>query len=206
MADIKESIASVRKLHERQGEQMLDDKPRAAVFVDAANYFHALKDAGWRIDYERFLGHFRTVYDIRLAFYYEGKPPVGVFFDSNPTASIDDFNETKAKVKSYHRKLKEFGYCIRSKPVGRLYDKSAGKPIHKCNFDVEIAIDALDRIDDYDVCILCSGDGDFDKLVRYLKGRHRRVVVVAHKPYLSNLLRPNKTILLGALRAAVELT
>ncbi|MCK5247761.1 NYN domain-containing protein [Candidatus Bipolaricaulota bacterium] len=184
----------------------MTDKPRAAIFIDAANYFFALKDEGWRIDYERFLGHFKATCDVRQAFYYEGVPSIRVFFDSNPTASHEDFNMKKARVKKYHKRLKDIGFTVRSKPVGRLYDRSAGKPVHKCNFDVEITVDALDCIDDYDVCILGSGDGDFDKLVRHLKGKFKQVTVVAHKSYLSSLLRPNKTILLNDLRGAVEIT
>lgn len=185
---------------------MPDGKLRAAIFVDAANYFFAMKDQGWRIDYERFLGYFKATYDVRQAFYYEGIPSIRVFFDSNPTASNEDFNAKKAKVIKYHRRLRDIGFTVRSKPVGRLYDRSAGKPIHECNFDVKLAIDALDCIDEYDVCIIGSGDGDFDKLVRYLKGKFKQVVVVAHKSYLSNLLRPNKIISLSNLRNAVGIT
>jgi uncharacterized LabA/DUF88 family protein len=181
-------------------------KARAAIFVDAANYFHALKRAGWRIDYARFLAYFRAMYDVRLAFYYDGVPSLGVFLDRNSGASAADFDLEKKKVLNYHKRLKQIGYTVRSKPVGRLYDRSVERSIHKCNFDVELAIDALGSIARYDVCILGSGDGDFDRLVRYLKGRHKSVVVVSHKSHLSDLLRPDRIVLLEGIRAAVEKT
>ena len=185
---------------------MDSSKQRAYMFVDGSNFFYALRDEGWRIDWERFLSHFRATYEVVEAYYYEGTPTLGVFFDSNPTASKEDFKEKKAKLKAYHKRLKGFGYTVRTKPVGRLYDRSEGKLKHKCNFDVELTVDALDQIDNYEVCILGSGDGDFDKLIRYLKGRFKQVIVVAYKDYLSYLLKPNKTIYLGDLRSAIEIT
>lgn len=185
---------------------MRTSKQRAYMFVDASNFFYALKDEGWRIDWKRFLSHFMAAYDVVQAYYYEGIPTLGVFFDSNPTASKEDLNEKKAKLKAYHKRLKRFGYAVRTKPVGRFYDRSEGKLKHKCNFDVELTIDALDQMDNYEVCILGSGDGDFDKLIRYLKGHFKQVIVVAHRDFLSYLLRPNKTIYLGDLRPAIEIT
>jgi len=53
---------------------------------------------------------------------------------------------------------------------------------------VELTIDALDNIEKYDVAILCSSDGDFLKLVKYLKGKKKKTIVLAAWERLSNKL------------------
>ena len=79
---------------------------------------------------------------------------------------------------------------MRHKPVGRIYDSTTGQFKHKCNFDVELTVDALDNIDKYDCVVLVSGDGDFVRLIKYLKGRKKKTVVVAPSKRLSwNLKR-----------------
>ncbi|MCK4619673.1 MAG: NYN domain-containing protein [Desulfobacterales bacterium] len=65
--------------------------------------------------------------------------------------------------------LKSLSFKIRHKPVGRVYDNTAGEFKHKCNFDVELTIDALDGLEGFDVFVLLSGNGDFIKLIRYLR-------------------------------------
>jgi uncharacterized LabA/DUF88 family protein len=43
--------------------------------------------------------------------------------------------------------------------------------IPKCNFDVEISVDAIKLIEYYDTLCLFSGDADFVHLARFLKGK-----------------------------------
>ncbi|HEX3663762.1 MAG TPA: NYN domain-containing protein [Rhizomicrobium sp.] len=50
--------------------------------------------------------------------------------------------------------------------------------IPKCNFDVEIAVDALRLLDRYDTICLFSGDADFAALLRYLKRKNKHVILV----------------------------
>jgi uncharacterized LabA/DUF88 family protein len=50
--------------------------------------------------------------------------------------------------------------------------------IPKCNFDVEIAIDAVRLIDTYDTLCLFSGDADFVALLRYLRGKGKKVILI----------------------------
>lgn len=51
-----------------------------------------------------------------------------------------------------------------------------------------MTIDALDGIDVYDVFVLLSGDGDFVKLIKYLKGKRKKTVVIAPSERLSDNL------------------
>ena len=50
--------------------------------------------------------------------------------------------------------------------------------IPKCNFDVEIAIDAVRLIDTYDTLCLFSGDADFVALLRFLRSKGKNIVLI----------------------------
>jgi uncharacterized LabA/DUF88 family protein len=50
--------------------------------------------------------------------------------------------------------------------------------IPKCNFDVEISVDAVRLADRYDTICLFSSDADFVHLARYLKSKGKKVILV----------------------------
>ncbi|MFA6554251.1 MAG: NYN domain-containing protein [Candidatus Paceibacterota bacterium] len=50
--------------------------------------------------------------------------------------------------------------------------------IPKCNFDVEISVDAIKLLDHYDTFCLFSGDADFVHLARFLKGKGKKVILI----------------------------
>jgi len=52
---------------------------------------------------------------------------------------------------------------------------------------VELTIDALDGLDSYDVFVLMSGDGDFVKLIKYLKGKKKTVIIAPSDRLSTNL-------------------
>ena len=49
--------------------------------------------------------------------------------------------------------------------------------IPKCNFDVEITVDAIRLLDRYDTLALFSSDADFVSLARYLRKRGKKVIL-----------------------------
>ena len=130
-----------------------------------------------------------SIFIIDRIYFYEGIPSKIVFFDLYPASSLEDFVNMRQQKNQEFKSLKGKGFTIRKKLVNRIYDAREKKYKHKCNFDVELTIDTVDNLDDYEVCILCSGDGDFVKLVRYLKGKHKTVIVIAGKDRLSSLLK-----------------
>lgn len=71
--------------------------------------------------------------------------------------------------------LRSFGYQIRERFLR--HHKGMKKPT-RSDWDVGITVDAIDRLNDYDTFVLCSGDGDFVYLLEYLKVRGKRVVVL----------------------------
>lgn len=50
--------------------------------------------------------------------------------------------------------------------------------IPKCNFDVEICVDAIRLIDSYDTLVLFSSDADFVALSRYLRNCKKKVILI----------------------------
>ena len=184
---------------------MTRKRATASLFIDAANYHYALQSEDWQIDWQRFVAYFGTLYEIKRTFYYEGIITKGFYHDLHPQASLQRFESAKHRKKAYFRALKALGFTVRSKPIGRVYDSSAGKMKHKCNFDVELTIDALDTLREYEVFLLASGDGDFAKLVRYLKGKYKKTVVISHRQRTSQQLinSANQVIYLGDIQTYV---
>ncbi len=49
--------------------------------------------------------------------------------------------------------------------------------IPKCNFDVEITIDAIRLVDHYDTLALFSGDSDFSMLLKFLRRKGKKIIL-----------------------------
>jgi uncharacterized LabA/DUF88 family protein len=164
------------------------------------------KKAGWQIEWVKFKTYCEDRYESPTFFYYEGVPSKGQYFDNNPKHKLADFIEAKERKLNYFKFLKRLSFKVRHKPVGRVYNDTAGQYKHKCNFDVEVTIDALDGIDLYDVFVLFSGDGDFVKLIKYLKGKRKKTVVIAPSERLSDNLEEaaNQVIYLEELEEDIK--
>lgn len=50
--------------------------------------------------------------------------------------------------------------------------------IPKCNFDVEICVDAINLIDKYETFCIFSSDSDFSFLLHYLKQKGKKIILV----------------------------
>lgn len=48
----------------------------------------------------------------------------------------------------------------------------------KCNFDVEICVDAIRLLDKYDTFCLFSSDADFAYLCQFLKKRGKKIIII----------------------------
>lgn len=165
---------------------------KTAIFIDAANYHYALKDAGWKIDYLKFVNYFKSQFNVVKVFYYEGYPTKRMYLINHPKDSSGESEKQKQRKMNYFRFLKQHGITVRTKPVACMYDKAEDKYTFKCNFDVELTIDAIDSINEYDQILLCTGDGDFAKLISYLKGKFKRVYLVSMRDRCSSFLKQAK--------------
>jgi len=179
---------------------------KALILIDASNLKYYLKEKSWQINWRKFQDYFKGLYDHIDVTYYEGIRTKAVFFDHKPTGSLNEFLEAKAKKLDFFKTLKSIGFKVVKKLVSRVYDRTEGRFRHKCNFDVEITITAIDQMETYDEFILCSGDGDFVKLLKYLKAHKKKTVVVAPGRRLSWILAKasNRIIYLEDLRTQIE--
>lgn len=89
-------------------------------------------------------------------------------------------------------KARKSGFKVVTKEIKMIpqYDedgKFAGK-FPKCNFDVEITMDILSKIGEYDAIMLFSGDSDFGALLKHVKSLGKKIVVVCTRDRMSTEL------------------
>jgi uncharacterized LabA/DUF88 family protein len=189
-----------------------DDK-KTIVLIDASNYHYGLRKLGWDIDYKRFREWFDKNYNIVDLYFYGGLHSQKSFFDTHPeyqshqdSVKYHLLSEYRSQKKGFFKRLRKYGYKVYEKLITSVYDNTSGEYKLKCNCDVELTMDALLRINDYERFILCSGDGDFVRLVRYLKYKHKHTIVIAISDRISWLLKKHshQIVSVGELKGDIE--
>lgn len=147
---------------------------RVSLFVDGANMYYAQRRLGWFIDYRKVLNYFGRELGnvISEAYYYTGVDPLSRTRDAN-----------------FHDYLMYSGYTVRTKSIKQVTDDTTGDVFHKANLDIEMVIDMFNSLNLYDVCILMSGDGDFERALEMVRSRGKRVAVVAYPDMTARELR-----------------
>ena len=136
---------------------------KCVVFVDAANLANSAKKFGKTVDYKRFAQYFHSCNQATSLRYY------------GPT-----FHAKKQQ--GFFGMLDKIGFTIITKPIKVIRDQKSHHDIHKANFYVELAVDAVILLKYFDVFILFSGDSDFVYLCQYLK-RHKKTIVIFSTRY-----------------------
>lgn len=165
-------------------------KGRVYVFVDVANIFYTQRTLGWKISYEGLRQYFKNECGNNL-----GKMFVYTATDSD-----------RLQQKKFLDMLGINGYIVRTKEVKRI---RVTKGIYewKGDFDVELTMDVMDNIKEFDTAVLLSGDSDFAPIVRRIKENGKGVVVMSAKDHISQELIKfsDKYINLKKLRDKIEL-
>lgn len=187
-------------------------KPKAIVFIDYSNMYYGMRLLGWEIDFVKLREYFKQSYDVIDIYDYASEHSFKSFFDfhkqldrTNPDHIRTFSNKRKAK-REVFKSLKKKGYKLRVKQIASIYDSTKGDYQLKCNSDVELTIDAIDRLADYKVFILMSGDSDFARLIQYLKEKDKKTVVMAIREHFSDRLKKvaNRTLNINGLRNDLE--
>jgi uncharacterized LabA/DUF88 family protein len=126
-----------------------------AILVDVQNIYYTTRDV-----YQR---HFD--YNALWAKVTDGRKVVGA--NAYAIARSDD------KQKQFHNILRGIGFDVKLKPFIQRRDGSA-----KGDWDVGIALDAIELAEQADVVVILSGDGDFDLLVKRIQSRFNKEVEV----------------------------
>jgi len=139
---------------------------RVAVFMDVQNMYHSARSIyGARVNFKEVLK--TAVFGRKLlrAFAYVIKTKTG-------------------EERAFFEALEKLGIETRSKDLQEFFGGAK-----KADWDVGIAIDAVRSAEIVDAVVIVSGDGDFIPLVEYLKGRGRRVEVMAFGKSTSGKLK-----------------
>lgn len=144
-------------------------KGRVYMFIDAANILYSQQTLGWRVDYKKLKRYFKQECNLQAVYFYTGR--VGANHKQN----------------AFIKRLEELNYIVKSKEVKRIkVSKSSYE--WKGNLDVELAIDVLGNINNFDTIILMSGDSDFAPLLDAVKAQNKKVLVVSTKGHISKEL------------------
>ncbi|MCL2171764.1 MAG: NYN domain-containing protein [Defluviitaleaceae bacterium] len=150
------------------------DRPdRVALFVDGANFFYMQrKDLGVLLDPKKLINYCARFGEVVDAYYYVGQdvPP-------------------EARQQSFLDALPYMGYALVTKQLKTISDDTTGVAIKKANLDVEIVLDMFNTIDNYDMAVLVSGDGDFERPLQLLKSRGKKFKVMSTDKFIAGELR-----------------
>lgn len=121
---------------------------RVAILVDVQNIYYTTRQVfGRHLDYNNFWRQVAAEREVIAAFAY----------------AIDRGDEQQRRFQNI---LRAIGFEVRLKPFIQRRDGSA-----KGDWDVGIALDAIELAERADRIVLASGDGDFDLLVRRIGER-----------------------------------
>lgn len=182
------------ELHELKLESLgirISEYGRIFTFVDYGNvnywYDKDRRDADDKelpidrklfVDIEK-LAQFANLFSTQKRFYYGWNPRnkknwhiaikaerCGFIKNTKPMQFIKHFmdNAEISEADSSQVRFNETGYYIE---------------IPKSNFDVEISVDAIRKMDEFDTFCIFSGDGDFTYLARFLKRQGKKIIVIA---------------------------
>jgi len=156
-----------RNMEIRKGSYQEKENPRVAVFLDGSNFFYMQKDKlHWFVDPKKLLNWLTQFGDIADANYY---------------TSIDHNNEGQV---SYMRALSHMGFRVKSEPLDDEYDSFDGSGVY-----LDMIIDMLTGVDNYDMAVIVSGDSDFARIIEVLRSRGKKYLVLSTKGMISSDVR-----------------
>lgn len=188
---------------------------RIYALVDFGNVRHWAK-AFWPVENKKYfkreidIGKLANTIDLvnpsRKYFYYG-------HYKEHPNLSSEHALNIKFRQSIYRiDKADKAGFFTRTKDIKEIdnFDeegKFLGR-LNKCNFDIEMTMDMLLKINKYDSIFLWSGDSDFHYLLKYLKSKNKKVVTICARDFASDELRNSADLFIPAdpLKASLEYT
>lgn len=166
-------------------------KGKTIVYIDVANLEQSIKDMfvrpddvpdnlkhlssntlRWSVDYKKLNNFFKTIGDFQGVRFYTAE------FDGEGHHKFRYFLDKNLKFKLVTKPLKEYK------------DHTSDAPHRKANFDVEIAVDSIFGMNDFDTFILFSGDCDFEYLVKFLRGNGKVAIGFSRSGHIAKELPP----------------
>ena len=145
---------------------MKHKEQRVAVFIDVQNMYHSARNLyNARVNFKEVVKEAVAGRKLIRAFAYVVRTKTG-------------------EEKAFFEALEKSGIEIRVKDLQEFYGGAK-----KADWDVGMALDAVRTSEIVDALVIVSGDGDFLPLVEYLKGKGRRVEVMAFDRTTSQKLK-----------------
>ena len=135
---------------------------KLALFIDGINTHAAARALGFDIDYKRLLTEFRSRGTLVRAFYY--------------TVVIED--QESSPVRHLLDWLDYNGFTVVTKPA-KEFDDGEGRRRFKRSMGVELAVNAMELVEQVNEIVLFSGANEFRALVRAVQRQGVRVSVVS---------------------------
>lgn len=149
-------------------------KAKNYAFIDSQNLNLAIRDQGWKLDYNRFRQYLTDKYHVNKAFLFLG------FLPTN---------------QNMYTALQQAGFILIFKPTLAVYGKTKG------NVDAELVLHTMIEYPNYDKAVIVSCDGDFYCLVKYLLKQNKlEKLIIPDQNRFSSLLReflPNSVFMNG---------
>lgn len=144
---------------------MTQSPPIVHAFIDAQNVQQGISGQGWQYDLVKLRVYLSDKYGVTHAHFFIGQV---------------------AGNEGLYTAIQAAGFTIQYREV-----RNGANGQIKGNVDVNLTLQAVDSIDDYDQAILLSADGDFAPLVRYwrAKGKFRAIISPANIDRTSRLLK-----------------
>ena len=152
------------------------------VFIDASNIWEVQKAKRKFLDFEKLKKYIIKEFNPKSLkiFYYAAYPAAGTR-NYSLSGRHDFFTYLK----------KRLGFKIRKKELKRIniFNEEGQFVKEKGNMDVEITIDAMYHLKDYNLAILFSGDSDFLALLVHLRKNGKKIIIFSSKNSVSEELR-----------------
>jgi len=140
---------------------ILENK-KTLVLIDGANLYFAAQSKGWNIDFNQLYNWFNANTNLVQTVYYTA------------------YNPEDAKQNEFINNLELAGFTVFKKPIKTFADSTI-----KGNLDVEICVDTMKQIFNFQILVLISGDGDFTYLAQTLEMMGKKVVVIGIGGFMS---------------------
>jgi len=173
-------------------------KGKTIALIDWANVYGWFKRLKWEIDHQKLYDYLKTypeIIDVRFYFglekgneksekFHQEIKNIGYTLVSKEVkwvpaeVKIAPYFKFKNKIYSLYKNTK-----VNKEDFEKLRENFAilaesGLLRRKCDFDVEITLDVMKKINEIDGIILFSGDGDFKILCEHLLEINKQVIVV----------------------------
>ena len=161
----------------------IEEQKIVYVFIDASNIWAAQKSNGKLLDYKKIQKKLKEIFNPKKLeiFYYSAYPANGTRnYDLDGRHKFFTFLKKGLNFKVIKKQLKRIKI---ENEIGEEKIKEKG------DMDVEISIDVMNSINNYDTVVLFSGDSDFLALISYLKNNNKKVYIFSSKNNISTELR-----------------